>query len=94
METSKNFWDKVKFYDFHNHLYTPSMAGNSSMNFGTYVNNFYKHILDANSRRMLTLVLYGKGKETKLNVDCDISYEKINFTILDLDHACINKTLP
>jgi len=41
-------------------------------------NFYYKMILDKNSRKKLTMVMYGKDKETELDVDCNIKYEHIN----------------
>ena len=59
------------------------------MNFDKYKELFYKYLINESTRRMLTIVVYGKGKVTKLNVDCNISSDKIDQTKLDLHHACI-----
>jgi len=88
-EISNEFWIKIKSDDLHYDPYKASIEAIPNMSFGIYVNKFYEHIIDVKTRRMLKIVLYGKGKRSNLNVDCIISYEKINQTILDLDHACI-----
>ena len=90
-KTSKEFWDNVKNKDF---IYATSHKGNlvkeaHKMNFDKYKQLFYKYLINESTRRMLTIVAYGKGKATKLKVDCNISSDKIDQTKLDLDHACI-----
>ena len=43
----------------------------------TFTKFYYDLILDKSTRRRLTVVMYGKDKETELNVDCNINYEHI-----------------
>ena len=63
------------------------------MNFDEYRRMFYNYIINKHTRRMLTIVVYGRGQETKLNVDCNISFDEIDQTKLTLDHACTFETL-
>ena len=43
----------------------------------TFIKFYYDLVLDKTTRRRLTVVMYGKDKETELNVDCNINYEQI-----------------
>ena len=90
-KTSEEFWEGVKIKDFTsatlNELHLEKES--RKMNFDNYKQLFYKYFINESTRRMLTIVAYGKGRATKLNVDCNISSDKIDQTKLDLDHACI-----
>ena len=87
--SAKTFWDGVLAKDFastilhHEELFDAAQE----MSFHKYIRMFYKYIIRKSTRRMLTIVVYGKGKATKLNVDCNISsLDKIDQTKLTLDH--------
>jgi len=54
----------------------------------TFQTLYYKNILNERERRKLTVVVYGEGKETKLNVDCEIIFDKIDQTKTDLSSSC------
>jgi len=49
---------------------------------------YQKTILLPMYRKMLTLVVHGHGKETELNVDCNIAYDRIDATKTELESAC------
>ena len=90
-KTSQEFWEDVKNNDFKSatsrKIDIAKVAG--KINFDEYKKLFHKYFITESTRRMLTIVAYGKGKPTKLKVDCNISSDKIDQTKLDLDHACI-----
>ena len=48
---------------------------------------YYRLILDQNLRKKLIVVVYGHGKKTVLNVDCNIKLDNVPPT-LDLASAC------
>ena len=51
--------------------------------------DFYSRMFfNRSSMKVLSAVLYGKGKVTKLDVDCDISYYSIDPIDSKLDSAC------
>ena len=51
--------------------------------------DFYSRtFLNRSSMKVLSTVLYGKGKITKLDVDCDISYYSIHPIDSKLESAC------
>ena len=51
--------------------------------------DFYSElILEEETRKKLILVVYGKDKEIKLDVDCDILYDQIEQTGTDLKTSC------
>ena len=89
--SSRTFWESVQIKDFKSDYSRLEdvfkVAG--EMNFDKYKELFYKYFINESTRRMLTIVVYGKGKVTKLNVDCNISSYRIDQTKLDLHHACI-----
>lgn len=41
---------------------------------------YYNLIVDKKLRKMLTIVIYGHGKDTNLNVDHEILYDHLNST--------------
>ena len=51
--------------------------------------DFYSElIIEEENRKKLILVVYGKDKEIKLDVDCDILYDQIEQTGADLKTSC------
>ena len=90
-KTSKEFWEGVTIKDFQSAaLHDLDLVEEAQkMNFDDYKELFYKYFINESTRRMLTIVANGKGRATKLNVDCNISLDKIDQTKLDLYHACI-----
>ena len=49
---------------------------------------YFRMFLNVSSIKVLSTVMYGKGKITKLDVDCDISYYSIDPIDSQLDTAC------
>ena len=45
-------------------------------------------ILDDSLWKKLTMVVYGYGKELKLDVECDVLYDKIDQSGTDLKSSC------
>ena len=87
-QSPSSLWNKVN--PNHSHCdHKDTIAAIPRMNLNIFQIQFFEYIINKKTRRKLTILLYGKGKETYLKVDCNISYKKINQTILDLDHACI-----
>ena len=87
----QEFWEHVKMKDF---KYAAShkkdlLKEAQKLDFEKYTQLFKQYFINESTRRMLTIVLYGKGKEPKLKVDCNISSDKIDWTKLDIDHACM-----
>ena len=90
-KTFEEFWNDVKIKDFTSTYFHELDLEQAThyMNYDVYAGLFYKYIINEQTRRMLTIVAYGKGTAIKLNVNCNISSDKIHHTKLDLDHACI-----
>ena len=49
---------------------------------------YYNKILQRREQRKLTIVVHGEGKETELNVDCNIMLDRIDQTKTELNSAC------
>ena len=87
----QEFWEHVKIKDFKyaaTHKEDIFKQG-KKMDAEKYIQLFKQYFINESTRRMLTIVLYGKGKKPKLKVDCNISSDKIDWTKLDIYHVCM-----
>jgi len=87
-DTSNRVWSDLKT-EKNQLLYNQrKKAVLSNLTTDTFLDFYYQNILNNTSRKMLTIVLYGHNKEIKLNVDCNIIYNKIDQTVNDLSSSC------
>jgi len=49
---------------------------------------YHDMFLDQLSMKVLTAIIYGEGRKTEVNADCEIVYHKIHPTLSELDSAC------
>ena len=80
-------WANILSKSAHFNLYESQLIVLKLVTLNSFQKFYYRLILDKKLRRKLVVVVYAQGKETVLNVDCNIKLDKIPPT-LDLASAC------
>ena len=60
----------------------------SILSYQLFQHFYYNKILNKREQKKLTIVVHGEGKETELNVDCNIMFDRIDQTKTELNSAC------
>lgn len=81
-------WSEILSGDPHFNLRQQQLGALNGVLMKSFQDFYYKIILNEDIRKKLTVVVYGRGKETKLDVDCDILYDQIDQTGTDLKSTC------
>ncbi len=88
-ETFKKFWKGVQKGDLHYNEPKQQLQALSEINYLHFRSLYYSGVLDATTRKILTIVLYRENHKVKLNVDCLIQYHLINQSIKTLESSCL-----
>ena len=88
--TSGVLWRHV-MSDYHYMIHLDKQMSEifDSLDVQTFSYYYYKLILNQDTRRKLTIVMYGEGKKTELDVDCIININQLDQTKTSAKSLCV-----
>jgi len=85
-----NLWRHVMSgYQHMIHLNKQMSGIFDSFDEGTFSYYYYNLLLNRFTRRKLTIVMYGEGKEIELDVDCIMDYNQLDQTKTSAESLCV-----
>ena len=81
-------WRQIFMKLYHHNLNLQVVELLDKINLRSFKNFYVEHFLNRRRRRKLVIVVYGHGKDTSLNVDCNILFNRISQIQNTLDTAC------